>query len=77
MADKNFVGSGWKPGQYDVINLSLNLDKLNSLPVNDYGDIKITVAKMKEPNAKSKATHTVYENDYGKPKEETEYKEPF
>lgn len=61
---KNYLGNGWKAGQYDIINLSLNLAKLNELPVNEYGDIKITVASMKEPNAKTKATHTVYENDY-------------
>ncbi|WP_276979207.1 hypothetical protein [Flavobacterium filum] len=66
MSQKNYVGNGWKAGQYDIVNLSLNLEKLNALPVNEYGDIKITVASMKEPNSKTGATHTVYENDYVK-----------
>ncbi len=66
MADKNYLGNGWKAGKHDIVNLSLNLEKLKQLPVNEYGDIKISVAKLKEPNSKTKATHTVYENDYGK-----------
>lgn len=61
---KNYLGNGWKAEKYDIINLSVNLEKLNQLTPNEYGDIKITVASMKEPNAKTKATHTVYENDY-------------
>ncbi len=65
MADKVYVGNGWKSPKFDgVVNISLNLEKLNQLPVNEYGDIKLTVSKMREPNAKTKATHTVYENDY-------------
>ena len=66
MADKNYVGSGWQNEKYDFINLSLNLEKLKQLPVNQYGDVKVTVAKMKKPNAKSKATHSVYENTFEK-----------
>lgn len=62
---KNYVGNGWKHPKFDdTVNLSLNLEKLNELTVNEYGDIKLTVSLMKEPNAKTKATHTVYENDY-------------
>ena len=62
---KNYCGNGWKHPKFDdTINISLNLEKLQAMPVNEYGDIKLTVSKMKEPNAKTKATHTVYENDY-------------
>jgi len=68
---KNYVGNGWKSDKYDIINLSVNLEKLNAMPVNEYGDIKISVALMKEPNAKTKATHTVYENDYQPKGEQT------
>ncbi len=62
---KNYCGNGWKHPKFDdTINISLNLEKLQAMPVNEYGEIKLTVSKMKEPNAKTKATHTVYENDY-------------
>ncbi len=66
MNEKNYVGNGWENTQYDLVNVSVNLEKLNALPVDDYGNVRITVAKMKQPNAKSKATHTVYENNYVK-----------
>lgn len=76
MAERNFLGNGWKASKYDIVNLSLNLEKLKALPVNEYGDIKISVASMKEPNAKTKATHTVYENDYVPQGEQTRPDEP-
>lgn len=63
---KNYLGNGWAHEKFDLINVSISLEKLNQLEPNEYGDVKITIAKMKEPNAKTKATHTVYENDYGK-----------
>lgn len=66
MSTKNYVGNGWENTQYELVNVSVNLEKLKALPVNEYGDIRLTVAKMKQPNAKSGATHTVYENDYVK-----------
>lgn len=72
MSTKNYVGNGWKHPKFeDTINISLNLEKLNALPVNDYGDVKLTVSLMREPNSKTKATHTVYENDYN-PEHRTE-----
>ena len=62
---KNYCGNGWENEKFpDMINISVNLEKLQSMPVNSYGDVKLTVSKMKEPNAKTRATHTVYENDY-------------
>lgn len=65
MSEKNYVGNGWKHPKFDdTVNISVNLEKLKSLPVNEYGDVKLTVSKMREPNSKTKATHTVYENDY-------------
>ena len=69
---KNYCGNGWKHPKFDdTINISLNLEKLKTMTVNEYGDIKLTVSKMKEPNAKTKATHTVYENDYQPQGEQT------
>lgn len=62
---KNYVGNGWQHPKFeDCINISLKLEELNKLETNQYGDIKLTVAKMKQPNEKTKATHTVYVNDY-------------
>lgn len=71
MSEKNYLGNGWENTQYELVNVSVNLEKLNALPVDSYGNVKITVAKMKQPNAKSKATHTVYENDYQPKGEQT------
>jgi len=71
MSEKNYLGNGWANEQYELVNLSVNLEKLKALPVNAYGDVKITVAKMKQPNAKTKATHTVYENNYQPTGEQT------
>jgi hypothetical protein len=65
MSEKNYLGNGWQNTKYpDMINVSINLEKLMGLTPNEYGDVKITVSKMKQPNSKTKATHTVYENDY-------------
>jgi len=65
MSEKNYLGNGWENQKFpDMINITVNLEKLNKLPVNEYGDVKLTVSKMREPSPKTKATHTVYENDY-------------
>ncbi len=67
MNEKNYLGNGWENTQYELVNVSINLEKLNALIPDSYGNVRITVAKMKQPNAKSKATHAVYENNYIKP----------
>ena len=67
MADKNYLGLGWEKvfnNGGSVINLSLKLEDLQDLPVNEYGDIKIVVARRKEPDAKTRSTHLVYEDTY-------------
>lgn len=56
----NYVGTGWE-NQYGI-NVSLNLEKLKALPVDNYGNIKVYVGKRKEVDAKSKATHWVKES---------------
>lgn len=69
MQEKNYVGQGWLrtfQNGGNIINLSLNLEQLQKLPVDQYGNIKITVAPRREPSEKSKATHTVYEDTYKK-----------
>lgn len=64
MKEKNYLGNGWANDKYDLVNISVNLAQLNELPEDNYGNVKLTVARMKQPNSKTKATHTVYENDY-------------
>ena len=64
MSDKNYVGKGWEK-TFDnggsIINLSLELSKLNELPVDKYGCVKVQVCGRREPDERSKATHYVIE----------------
>lgn len=59
----NYIGNGWE-NKYGL-NLSININKLQEaiksgeLVVNNYGDVRINCNKMKAPNEKSKATHSV------------------
>ena len=72
MTDKNFLGKGWiKTFQNggSIINLSLTLEELNKLPVDNYGCIKVEVHQRKEQDPKSKATHYVVETTYKKPEQ--------
>ena len=58
-----YLGNGWE-NEYGL-NLSINIQKLNDaissgeLVVNQYEDVRINCNKMKAPNEKSKATHSV------------------
>lgn len=64
---KNYLGNGWERtfnNGGSIINLSVKIEELKKLPVDKYGCVKITVSKMRDVNEKTKATHTVYENDY-------------
>ena len=68
MAEKNYVGNGWKKS-FDnggsVISLQLNIEKLKLLPVDSYGNIKVTVGELKQLG-KGKQTHCVFEDTYQK-----------
>ncbi len=66
--DKNFVGNGWIK-KFDnggeVINISLDIDKIKKLPVKNGKYVSIVVAKRKSvPQKPTDFTHTVYENTY-------------
>jgi hypothetical protein len=58
-----YIGNGWE-NEYGL-NLSINISKLNEaiksgqLVVNQYGDVRINCNKMKSPNEKSRATHSL------------------
>lgn len=56
----NYVRSAWET-QYGI-NVSINLEKIKNLPVDNYGNVKIYVGKRKQVDEKSKATHYVKEN---------------
>lgn len=70
----NYVGNGWsRSTQYgEILNIKVNLEKLSQLPVDNYGNVKLTVKKLREPNPKSKATHSVAEDSYT-PQPKTNY----
>jgi len=63
MTETIYLGNAWED-QYGL-NVSINLEKLNQaiatgkLEKNQYGDVKIRLGKLKQPNEKSKATHFV------------------
>lgn len=63
MENTNYLGIGWED-QYGL-NITINVDKFNQalkdglITINNYGDVKIRVGKLKQVNAKSKATHFV------------------
>jgi hypothetical protein len=64
---KNYLGNGWVKtfeNGGNIISLSLNLDKLKLLPVDNYGNVRVIVGQLKAINQKSKATHSVYEDTY-------------
>lgn len=50
-------------GSSSIINLDLNVEDLQSLPVSASGYIKITVAKRRETDQYGN-THSVYENTF-------------
>jgi hypothetical protein len=61
--ETTYLGNGWED-QYGM-NVSINIEKLNEaiksgkLEVNQYGDVRLRVQKLKAQNEKSKATHSV------------------
>ena len=63
MTETIYLGNAWED-QYGM-NASINLEKLNEaistgkLEKNQYGNVKIRLGKLKQPNEKSKATHYV------------------
>lgn len=80
MADKNYIN--WfikeRDTQYwKVLNVSLNLEELNKLPVDEkYGTIKLVIAPRKEVG-KFWQTHSCYEDTFvPKPKEQSD-ENPF
>ena len=58
-----YLGNAWEDTY--GINVTVNLEKfeqairMGKLEKNSYGDVKISVQKLKTPNERSKATHYV------------------
>lgn len=60
---RNFIGGAWKRnGNYgDWFVISLNKVKLMALQEDQYGNVKLTMNERKEPDERSKQTHSVCE----------------
>jgi len=76
MSERIYVGKGWKK-TFDngghIINLNLDLDKLNELPVKEittkngtFRQISVSVASLRQAEEKSKADHTLYCQEWRK-----------
>jgi len=61
-SDRHFVGGGWdNTGKFGTfLTLQLNVEKLQEMEPDEYGQIKVTVAVRKTPDEKSKQTLMVY-----------------
>lgn len=59
---RSFVGGGWdNTGKYGTyVNLQINLDRLNEIEADKYGNVKLTVATRKEADEKSGQDLMVY-----------------
>lgn len=64
---KNYVGKGWGK-KFDnggmVVSISIDANKLEGLPRDQYGNIHLVVGQRKEPDEKSKADWHVSEDEY-------------
>lgn len=61
-SDRHFVGGGWdNTGEYGTfVNVQLNLEKLNEIEPDQYGNIRLTIASRKTPDEKSGQDVMVY-----------------
>ena len=63
MEEITFLGNAWEDAH--GVNVTINLEKFEQairtgkLEKNKYGDVRLRVQRLKEPNEKSKATHYV------------------
>ena len=72
MAEKKYVGKGWKNKQFDMINIQIKKTDLENITVDNYGNIKLVVAAMKKIDEKTKATHTIYVDDFVPQKQQSQ-----
>jgi len=67
MADKNYVGSGRKNDQYDLINFSVCLSDIPGDDVFEYNGkkyVKLTIGSKKDGVDQYGKSHSVWVNDY-------------
>lgn len=67
MADKNYVGSGRKNEQYDLINFSVCLSDIPADDVFEYNGkkyCKLTIGSKKDGVDQYGKSHSVWVNDY-------------
>jgi|TARA_R100000231_G_scaffold40384_1_gene35225 hypothetical protein len=65
MSEKNYVGSGKKVGNYDLVNFSIQLDKLNdfAFEMNGKKYVKLSMGKKKEVDQYGK-THSIWIDEW-------------
>lgn len=65
----DYCGSGWQNKTFPgIVDIAIDLEKIKTLPLDQYGQVHIVVSARKAMNEKSKATHNVYVSDYWKEK---------
>ena len=78
--EKNYIKGFAKEKTFDnwwsILSLSLNIEQLNKLPVDKYGNIKIDICKKKEVD-KFNNTHYVVENTFMPKENKKEEDIPF
>lgn len=62
------IGYAWKKvhpiRKLEFINVAVNKAALMHIEPDEFGNINLTIAEIKNPRPGSKATHIVYEDDY-------------
>lgn len=72
-AQKRYVGKGWLKtfsSGGSVINISITKKDIAALEADKYGGVHLVVQERRAPDEKSKATHSVYIDDYKHKSEE-------
>ncbi|ANS03062.1 hypothetical protein [uncultured Mediterranean phage uvDeep1-CGR2-KM23-C896] len=65
MSEKNYVGSGKKVGNYDLVNFSIQLDRLNdfAFEMNGKKYVKLSMGRKKEVDQYGK-THSIWIDEW-------------
>lgn len=61
---KNYLGNGWQQSKQNepfFYNVQLEKEKIENLPANDKGYVRLSITNKREPDARSRATHNIYE----------------
>lgn len=66
IARKEIIGFAWlqKTDSGTFVNAHINKAALDKLPVDQHGNVTITIAEMRKPDLESGATHLIYQDFY-------------